>query len=106
MVYNFSDRETITLALINAIPHVKDWWDTYCEQASIEESEMFGTDPLGHLLWTLLRGSITLSETMKTSTRDGPHCGRKGTKQCKSSPISSTPCAQSLVLETPSDIWF
>ena len=79
-VYSFSDRENITFALLKVVPHVKDWWETYCEKASIEESKMFGTDPLGHLFWTLLRGNITLSETMKTNTQDGPHYGRKRTK--------------------------
>ena len=36
LVYNFSDRENITFTLLKATPHVKDWWETYCEQASIE----------------------------------------------------------------------
>ena len=49
-VYNFSDREKITFALLKVVPHVKDWWETYCEQPFREESEMFGTNPLGHLL--------------------------------------------------------
>jgi hypothetical protein len=44
-VYNFSDREKITFDLLNIVPHVKYWWDTYCEQAFIEESEMFWTKP-------------------------------------------------------------
>ena len=44
-VYNFSDRENITFSLLKVAPHVKDWWETYCEQASTEEYEMFGTKP-------------------------------------------------------------
>jgi hypothetical protein len=28
-VYNFSDREKITFALLKALPHVKHWWETY-----------------------------------------------------------------------------
>jgi hypothetical protein len=31
-VHNFSNREKITFALLKAIPHVKDWWETLCEQ--------------------------------------------------------------------------
>jgi hypothetical protein len=31
-VHNFSNRENITFALLKAIPHVKDWWETFCEQ--------------------------------------------------------------------------
>ena len=45
-VYNFSDRENITFALLKVVPHVKDWWETYCEKASTKESEMFGTEPI------------------------------------------------------------
>ena len=44
-VYNFFDREKITSALLKVVPHVKYWWETYCEQTSTEESEMFGTEP-------------------------------------------------------------
>ena len=43
LVYNFFDREKITFALLKVVPHVKDWWETYCEKTSIEESKMFGT---------------------------------------------------------------
>ena len=45
LVYHFSDRENITFALLKVVPHVKDWWDTYNEQTSTEEFEMFGTKP-------------------------------------------------------------
>ena len=38
LVYNFSDTENITSALLKDVPHVKDWWETYYEQTSIEES--------------------------------------------------------------------
>jgi hypothetical protein len=31
-VHNFSNREKITFALLKAIPHVKDWWETLCEK--------------------------------------------------------------------------
>ena len=43
---------------------------------------------------------------MSTSTWDGPYYNKKGTKQCQSSPISSTPCAQSWVSKTLNGIWF
>ena len=45
LVYSFSVRENITFYLIKVVPHVKDWWKTYYEQVSIEEFEMFGTEP-------------------------------------------------------------
>jgi hypothetical protein len=44
-VHNFSDREKITFALLKVIPHVKDWWDTYSEQRTIEESAIFSVAP-------------------------------------------------------------
>jgi hypothetical protein len=31
-VHNFSIRENITFVLRKVIPHVKDWWETFCEQ--------------------------------------------------------------------------
>ena len=49
-VHNFSDREKITFALLKAVPHVQNWWGTYCEQNSPNESGMFETNPLGPLL--------------------------------------------------------
>jgi hypothetical protein len=30
-VHNFSNRENITFALLKVVPHVKDWWETFCE---------------------------------------------------------------------------
>jgi hypothetical protein len=53
----------------------------------------------------LLRNNTTLLEVMTTYIQDGPHCGRKGTKQCQSSPMSSIPCTPRWVSKTLSDIW-
>jgi hypothetical protein len=36
-VHNFFDREKINFSLLKAIPHVKEWWDTYSEKRAIEE---------------------------------------------------------------------
>ena len=44
-IYNFSDREKITFALLKVVPHVKDWWDTYSEQWAMEESAIFVVAP-------------------------------------------------------------
>jgi len=30
-VHEFSNREQIVFTLLKAAPHVKDWWETYCE---------------------------------------------------------------------------
>ena len=59
-VYNFSDREKITFALLKVVPNVKDQWETYCEQASIEESEMFGTKPTWAYFVDALKGQYYL----------------------------------------------
>jgi hypothetical protein len=40
-IHNFSNREKITFALLKAIPHVKVWWETFCEQKEIEEPSLF-----------------------------------------------------------------
>jgi hypothetical protein len=53
----------------------------------------------------LLRTNTTLLEVMITCIQNGPHCGRKETKQCPSSQISSIRCAPSWVSKILSDIW-
>jgi hypothetical protein len=40
-VSNFSNREKITCVLLKAVPHVKDWWETFCEQKETEEPSLF-----------------------------------------------------------------
>ena len=44
-VQNFFDREKITFELLKAVPHVQNWWGTYCEKNSSDESGMFETNP-------------------------------------------------------------
>jgi hypothetical protein len=44
-VHNFSNRENITFALLKAIPHVKDWWETFYEKKETKEPSLF-TVPL------------------------------------------------------------
>jgi hypothetical protein len=45
LVHNFSNRENITFALLKVIPHVKDWWETYCEKRVTEEYAIFLVAP-------------------------------------------------------------
>jgi hypothetical protein len=40
-VHNFSNRENITFALLKVVPHVKDWWENFCEQKEIDEPSLF-----------------------------------------------------------------
>jgi hypothetical protein len=44
-VHNFSNDEKITFALLKAFPHVRYWWETYCEKYYEDESIIFGTQP-------------------------------------------------------------
>jgi hypothetical protein len=53
-VHNFFDRENITFALLKAVPHVKDWWETFCEQKEIEGSTLFAVAPT----WGSFRDAI------------------------------------------------
>jgi hypothetical protein len=40
-IHNFSNKEKITFALLKAVPHVKDWWETFCEKNETEETSLF-----------------------------------------------------------------
>jgi hypothetical protein len=40
-IHNFSNRENITFVLLKVVPHVKDWWENFCEQKEIEETSLF-----------------------------------------------------------------
>jgi hypothetical protein len=39
--HNFSNREKITFSLLKVVPHVKDWWETFCEQKETKETSLF-----------------------------------------------------------------
>jgi hypothetical protein len=53
-VYNFFGRKKITFSLLNVVPHVKEWWDTYSEQRAIEEYTIFLVTPM----WDSFKDSI------------------------------------------------
>ena len=40
-VHNFSNRENISFALLKVVPHVKYWWENFCEKKEIEEPSLF-----------------------------------------------------------------
>jgi hypothetical protein len=103
---HFFDRENITFSLLKAIPHVKDWWDTYSEKRDIEEFSIFVVAPTWDSFQGMqLKKSTTLLEATRTNTQDGPPCIRKGTKQYQISPIFSIPYVPNWVSKTLSDIW-
>jgi hypothetical protein len=45
LLHNFSIGKILLFSLLKAIPHVKDWWDTYSEKRNIEESTIFVVTP-------------------------------------------------------------
>ena len=40
-VHNFLNKEKITFALLKVIPHVKYWWEIFCEKKETEEPSLF-----------------------------------------------------------------
>ena len=44
-VHDFSNRENINFSLLKVTPHVKDWWETYCDQKDKVEPSLFSTPP-------------------------------------------------------------
>jgi hypothetical protein len=40
-VHNFSNREKTSFSLLKVIPHVKDWWETFCEQKETYQPSLF-----------------------------------------------------------------
>jgi hypothetical protein len=48
------NRENITFVLLKVIPHVKDWWETFCEQKEIEEPSLFTVS----ITWDSFRDAI------------------------------------------------
>jgi hypothetical protein len=99
------DREKIIFALLKAVPHVKDWRETFCEQNEIEGSTLFVVAPTWDSFRDAIKEQYCHVGVMTTCIQDGPHYGRKETKQSQSSPMSSIPCAPSQVSNILSDIW-
>jgi hypothetical protein len=53
----------------------------------------------------LLMNNTTMLEVMTTCIPNGPHCGKKETKQCQSSQIYSIPYTPRWVSNIQRDIW-
>ena len=53
-VHKFSKREKITFSLLKEVPHVKDWWETFCEQKETEETSLFSVT----VTWESFRDAI------------------------------------------------
>jgi hypothetical protein len=52
--HNFFNRENIMFALLKDVPHVKDWWETFCEQKETYGSKLFIVSPT----WGSFRDAI------------------------------------------------
>jgi hypothetical protein len=78
-VHNFLNRENITFAL-KAVPYVKDWWETFCEQKETKEPSLYTVATIGNPSEMLLGNDTTLLEVMMICIPNGPHCGKKETK--------------------------
>ena len=53
-VHDVFDREKIIFSLLKAAPHVKYWWETYCEQKDKREPSLFSAAPT----WNSFRDNI------------------------------------------------
>ena len=103
-VHNFSNRENITFALLKVVPHVKDWWELSMSKRKQRNCHYLQSWLPGSTSGMLLRNNTTMLEVMTTCIPNGPHCGKKETKQCQISQIYSIPCAPSWVSNIQRDI--
>ena len=54
-VHDFSNRENITFSLLKATPHVKDFWETYCEKKDVREPSLFLATPTWNYFWDAIK---------------------------------------------------
>jgi hypothetical protein len=104
-IHNFSNREKITFSLLKSVPHVKYWWETFCEKKETEEPSLFTV----MATWESFRDAIK-EQYYHVGSYDDLYTkwttlDKKETKQCQSSQISSIPCAPRWVSKIHSDIW-
>ena len=53
-IHDFSSWENITFVLLKVAPHVKVWWETYCEQKDESIGSLFSAKPT----WDSFRNAI------------------------------------------------
>jgi hypothetical protein len=105
LVHNFSDREKITFSLLEAIPYVKDWWDTYSKKRAIEEYTIF---VVSHT-WDSFQDSIK-EQYYPFGSYEDQYIRWTTLRQERDEKVPkftniSIPYAPSLVSNTLSDIW-
>jgi hypothetical protein len=67
-VPSFFDRKKITFALLKVVPHVKNWWETYWEENSKEESRIFWVEPTWDFFMDAVKEKYYPTENMTTNT--------------------------------------
>jgi hypothetical protein len=105
-VHNFSNREILFLRSSKLFPMSKIGGRLSVSKRKQRNTHYLQSHSLGSPLGMLLRNNTTPLEVMTTCIQNEPHYGRKGTKQCQSSQMSSIPCAPSWVSNIISDILF
>jgi hypothetical protein len=96
-VHNFSNREKIIFHSSKSFPMSNIGGKLSVRKRKQRNPHYLQSRPSGNPSGMLLRNNTTLSEVMTTCIPNGPHCGKKETKKCQSSQISSIPCAPSWV---------
>ena len=56
----FLTGKKITFSLLKDAPHLKDWWETYCERKDEEEPSMFSVVPTWNSFWDAIKGQYYL----------------------------------------------
>jgi len=54
-IHYFSIRENINFSLLKASLHVKDWWETYCEQKYESAPSLFSVAPAWNSFWDAIK---------------------------------------------------
>jgi hypothetical protein len=105
-VHNFSDRENITFTLLKALPHVKNWWETYWVKISTEAFGIYGPK----LTWDFFV-DVVKEQYYPIGNYEDRYMRWTTLRQERGQAVSyfmntfHTLCTM-LVSKTPSDIWF
>jgi hypothetical protein len=103
-VHSFSDREKITFSLLKVAPHVKDWWETYCEKRE-RNPLYFIVTPSWNSFQDVVKEQYYPVGSYEDKYIQWTTLHNKGTKMCMSSQIFFILYTQSWVSKTLSDIW-
>ena len=83
-VHDFSDQEKIIFSLLKAIPHVKDWWETYCEKKDETKPSLFSIVPTWNSFLDAIKEQYYPVGSYEDKCIHGPRYGNKGIKMCMS----------------------